>query len=486
MTREIELKLEIDPDDLPLVRQDPVLAAAESSTSHQVTVYYDTSASTLRRHGFTLRVRSIDGKFIQTVKPMSDAAGLVSREEFEREVRSEKPDLKSLSGHPVHSLLSHAKDHRLEAVIHSDVTRTSWILDRGGGSSIEVDLDHGTISAGEHSSEFAELEFELRDGAPASLIAAARRLSDHVPVRLGVLTKAERGFLVASNQLHKVHKAAPVHVERDMSVAEAFEAIVHACLRHYRLNELLVIRSSDAGALHQARVAMRRLRSAFALFRPAIEDLEFQHLRHELRWFTSQLGDARNLDVYLEGDLEEGERERAVRKREKAYDKVADAMNSAKLRRLLIDIVGWTAIGAWRSGKRAERPIESFANGRLDRLWSRIASAGDIARMDETSRHRLRIQAKKMRYAAEFLRGLYPQAFVAEKHFAAAVGRLQDSLGKLNDIATAKTLGASDQREPWLIGSLTERRYLIAAEDAQRELVRSGPFWRKVKRLVHA
>jgi CHAD domain-containing protein len=175
-----------------------------------------------------------------------------------------------------------------------------------------------------------------------------------------------------------------------------------------------------------------------------------------------------------------------VCKREKAYDKVADAMNSAKLRRLLIDIVGWTAIGAWRSGKRAERPIESFANGRLDRLWSRIASAGDIARMDETSRHRLRIQAKKMRYAAEFLRGLYPQALVAEKHFAAAVGRLQDSLGKLNDIATAKTLGASDQREPWLIGSLTERRYLIAAEDAQRELVRSGPFWRKVKRLVHA
>lgn len=483
MSREIELKLELDPDDLPLVRQDPFLASAESHTCHQVTVYYDTPETLLRKHGFTLRVRSVGGKFIQTVKPATDSVGLVSREEIESELRSEKPDVRRLLGHPVHALLARHKRNRLEAVIHSDVTRTSWALDRHGGS-IQVDLDHGTITAGEHCEEFAELEFELREGAPASLIVAARRLSDHVPVRLGVLTKAERGFLVANNQLRRVHKAASVHVHPDMTVAEAFETIVHACLKHYRLNEPLAMRELNAAALHQSRVAMRRLRSALTLFRPAIEDLEFQYLRQELRWFTSQLGDARNLDVYLERQLDDEERERTVRKRERAYDRVADAMNSSRFRRLLIDLVGWTAIGAWRSAKPAQRSVESFANRRLDRLWDSIVMAGrDVAAMDEVTRHELRIQGKKMRYAVEFLRGLYPNAHAAEKHFAAAVENLQESLGKLNDMATATSLGAQKADDGWLIGSLDERRYLIAAEDALRDLLRAGAFWRAHEEL---
>jgi inorganic triphosphatase YgiF len=478
VTREIELKLEIDPDDLPLVRQDSFLAGTESHSDHQVTVYYDTPETRLKKHGLTLRVRSVGGKFIQTVKPMTESVGLVSREEIECEVTSLKPDLGWLSDHPIRTLLSRQKGHQLKPVIRSDVNRTSWTIDRRNGS-MQVDLDHGTITANKHSEEFAELEFELRDGAPASLIVAARRLCDHVPVRLGVLTKAERGFLVASDSLHRVHKAGSVHVRPDMSVAEAFETIVHACLKHYRLNEPLVIRECKAGALHQARVAMRRLRSAFTLFRPAVEDVEFQHLRDELRWFTAQLGDARNLDVYLERELEEEERADLIRKRERAYNQVVDAMNSHKFRRLMIDLVGWTAIGAWRSAKPARRPVETFANRRLDRLWDSITAAGhDVAGMDEVTRHELRIRTKKMRYAIEFLWNVYPDAHAAEKGFASAVERLQESLGKLNDMVTAKELGAAAADESWLIGSLEERRHLIAAEDALRDLLRAGPFWR--------
>jgi CHAD domain-containing protein len=224
---------------------------------------------------------------------------------------------------------------------------------------------------------------------------------------------------------------------------------------------------------------MRRLRSAFTLFRPAVEDVEFQHLRHELRWFTAQLGDARNLDVYLERDLDHDERERLRHERERAYDGVADAMNSHKFRRLLIDIVGWAAIGAWRSGKLAARPIPGFADARLDKLWQSIAGAGrDVAGMDETSRHELRIQIKKLRYAIEFLRCLYPEAHDAEKHFAAAVEELQETLGKLNDLVTAKTLVGEPADDGWLIGSYEERRHLFAAEDALRALLRVGPFWR--------
>ena len=480
--QEIELKLEVEPDDLPLVHQNPLLANAECHTTHQVTIYYDTPKTRLKKHGFTLRVRSSGGRFVQTIKSITGSIGLLCREEIECAVTSLKPDLDSLLHHPIHALVRNSEADNLREVIRTEVDRTSWQVDRRD-HRMQVDLDHGTITAGGRCAEFAELEFELRDGPPASLIVAARRLSEAVPVRLGVLTKAERGSLIAEDSFGKIHKAAPIHVHPDMSVADAFEVIIHACLKHYRLNEPLVIRDLKARALHQARVAMRRLRSAFTLFRPAVDDVEFQHLRHELRWFTSQLGDARNLDVYLERDLQEKERARLFLQREKVYQAVICAMNSDKFRRLMIDLVGWTAVGAWRNAKPAQSPIQKFAKGRLNRLWGSIASAGrHVTRMDECARHELRIQVKKMRYAIEFLQGLYPYAHSAEKHFETAVAELQETLGKLNDMVTATNIGGGTENDGWLIGSFEERQWLAAAEDALNELLKIGPFWRARER----
>ena len=478
VSTEIELKLEIDPGDLPLVRQNPLLAAAESHSTHQVSVYYDTPETALKKHGLTLRVRSIEGRFIQTIKAVTDNVGLVSREEIECEVASIRPDLAALPEHPVHDFISDHDAASLGEIIRSEVERTTWLIDLGNGR-IELDLDSGTMIAGKRSTEFAELELELRDGPPVILIMAARRISDYSPVRLGVLTKAERGFRLAEKGHSKAYKAGPVKVGAGMTVGQAFETIVHACLKHYRLNEPLVIHKSNSSALHQARVAMRRLRSALTLFRPAVEDVEYQHLRHELRWFTAQLGDARNLDVYLERDLPSEERNQLILKQERAYDHVADAMNSHKFRRLLIDLVGWCAIGAWRSGKLAQRPIQSFANRRLDRLWRTITDAGrNLVAMDETERHALRIQIKKLRYATEFLENIYVEARSSERRFASAVEELQEALGKLNDMTTARLFGAAPIEENWLIGSPGERRHVLSAEEALRDLLRTGPFWR--------
>ena len=478
VSQEIELKLEVDPDELALVREYPLLARSESHTDHQLTIYYDTPETKLKKHGLTLRVRSTAKGFIQTVKPIADQVGLMSREEIESDVASMEPEIDRLTGHPIHTLLDRRDCKHLEPLVRCDVNRTSWHIDAKNGR-FRVELDHGTVSAGKRSRPFAEIEFELVDGGPAGLIGAARRLSDHVPVRLGVLTKAERGFLLTERKLGRVAKAAPIKVHDGMTVGEAFELIVHSCLKHYRLNEPLVIRRSKPEALHQARVALRRLRSAFTLFRPAIEDVEFQHLRHELRWFTAQMGEARNLDVFLARGVQEEERPKLILRRERAYEVVADAMNSHKARRLLIDLVAWTAIGAWRLGKPASRPITGFANRRLDRLWRSIAGAGrDIAHMDDSTRHGLRIQIKKMRYAVDFLNGLYPDSRAVEKRFATAVAELQERLGDLNDLATAQKLVDRPLTDDWLIGSYEERRLLIAAEQAFRALLDAGPFWR--------
>ena len=480
MDKEIELKLEIDPHEVEKLRQHWLLAGSDARPAAQMTVYYDTDTGALKKKGLTLRVRKVGDKFIQTIKPTTEGAGLLARTETETPVASLKPELDSLIGTPLHHLADDGRPDGLKPTISSEVQRTSWVVEIAD-SRIQIDFDEGRMHAGGQSQRFDELELELVSGEPSCLLTAARTIADRVPVRIGVLTKAERGARLASGAFKKVTKAGAVHVEHGMTVAQAFEVMVHACLKHYRLNEPLVIDGRVKEALHQSRVAMRRLRSAFTLFKSAIEDVEYQYLREELRWFTAQLGDARNLDVYLERDLPEADREALHIRRDQAYDQVIAAMNSQRFRMLVIELIGWTAFGPWRRGKKARKPVEGYASQRLDRLWSSIAHIGHhIADLDEHTRHRLRIQVKKMRYAIEFLRGLFPETRAEDKRFAAAVEELQESLGKLNDLATAKTLTTVPGRDDdWLIGGTEEegRIHLREAERAFRDLEAVGRFW---------
>jgi triphosphatase len=92
-------------------------------------------------------------------------------------------------------------------------------------------------------------------------------------------------------------KAEPVELDRQMSPITAFKAIAYSCLRHFRLNETIFATRQNAAALHQTRVALRRLRSACSLFKPIIRDTEATRLQDELKWLASVLGEARNIDV---------------------------------------------------------------------------------------------------------------------------------------------------------------------------------------------
>lgn len=478
-TVEIELKLEIEGVNASLVKAHPLLASAECHAAHQITVYYDTPKGSLRQKGYSLRVRKANDRFVQTVKPISAGAGLFARLETESEVSSMEPDIGILNTVISKSI---GKRDTLSPIVRSVVQRTSWRLTRGD-SAVEVDLDEGTITAGKKSQSFVELEFELLSGDPRDLLFAAAELTEQIPARIGVLSKAERGFALADGLFERVNKAAPVEVRPGMSVAEAFAIIVAACLKHYRLNEGLVTQQRNAEALHQARVAMRRLRSAFYLFKSTIADQDFLRLRAELRWFTSELGEARNLDVYLERELPAKERRAVATRREQAYDRVVEAMNSQRLRRLFMDLVAWVALGAWRSGRRSSKPITPFASKRLTRLWLRIERAGrTIADLDEHTRHELRIQIKKMRYAVEFLSGLFLHAAKKQKHFVKVVARLQEALGKMNDLATARSIVAAVPADDWLITPSEEAVHLRQVERHLNELIKVGPYWHSAAR----
>jgi inorganic triphosphatase YgiF len=500
--REIELKLEVESGAAARLSAHPSLAAGPKKRTDQVSVYYDTPDGALREAGLSLRVRKAGDRHVQTVKQSAGtSAGLFDRPEWEWDVPGMEPDLDAAASTPLAAVLTKKVRKQLRPLIRVEAGRSLWMIEQDG-TTIELILDEGNVAGGPDREQIAEVELELKDGDQAALFRLARELAERAPMRLGVLTKAERGYRLVDGSVGKATKAEPIALRRQMSAAEGFAAIAYACLRQFRLNEPIVTARQDPTALHQARVAMRRLRSGFTLFRPIIADDRYEQLRQEVRWFTDQLGDARNLDVLLKrfgaaaGDDPSAEAllTKLRSERETAYAQVLEALRSDRLRRLMLDLVEWVELGAWRhDNELASLPLPHFGSLQLDKRWKKVRKGGrELAALDPETRHRLRIEVKKLRYAVEFLASLttQPEQLRRQKSFIKALEDLQERLGELNDLETARTLlgdmlggdsayadalrYAGERLEP--PGS--EAAQLKAAQKAHEELVEVGRFWR--------
>ena len=99
------------------------------------------------------------------------------------------------------------------------------------------------------------------------------------------------------------------------------------------VNEMVLERHADDAALHQARVALRRLRSALSIWRDLLDDPVGETLRGELRWLSGVLGAARDLDVLIARTMPGALQDRLVADRADAYAAVTAALASERARR---------------------------------------------------------------------------------------------------------------------------------------------------------
>ena len=473
---EIELKFELSGRAAKKVRHHALLAEAGHHTRSQESVYFDTDDGEVHEAGYSLRVRRVGDCFTQTVKTNGSTAGLFDRGEWEAPVEQMAPDPKALNRTP---LGKHKKLVRKAApVVWSDVERTTWLIERDG-SVVEVVLDSGTVSAGDQEASFHELELELKAGTPAAMFDFAQDLAEAVPLRVGVLSKEERGLMLAEGGFGHEHKASALDIRKSMDAGQVFALIVHECIRHFRLNEALIVTERNPEALHQARVAMRRLRSAFSLFRPAIRQGSLEPLLAELREFITPFGEARNLDVFLDnyGD-EYGWRDRLklTSARARTYDQVIDTLEAQRSRGMFLDLVEWTASEDWRK-QAASAPIGQFAVERLDSVWKKVKHRGTgIGDLEEQQLHRLRISIKKLRYAVEFLAPLYARKRV--RKYVSSLEKLQDCLGLLHDDMVSRQIVADFGLGETARTDVTARsRQLKAMETRFKQLKRVGRFW---------
>jgi CHAD domain-containing protein len=251
------------------------------------------------------------------------------------------------------------------------------------------------------------------------------------------------------------HRAPPFDFDPRISTENAWIAALTNGLAHLRANQDCVIARSHEEGVHQMRVALRRLRSRLEIYRPLLPELSATRLDGELKWLTCELGAARDWDVFI-GDvlalvrkrLPEDEdlallAEHAERMRDDGYLRAQAALRSAPYAALLADLVVWIADRPWRVGLRRTAPWTAPATRLASAVLAArhadaMANGEHLATMGAAERHRLRIEIKKQRYAAEFFGSLYAEARV--EAYLSALKDLQDSLGTLNDLAVAARL----------------------------------------------
>jgi triphosphatase len=448
---ETELKFDVTPQALRRLAKHPALAGEVAAVTYKAT-YFDTPGLDLRKQGLSLRVRKEGDRFVQAVKRVR-GEDMFARDEWETEVVSANLDLAALDATPVAKALD--SDYAaLGPIFVSNVTRASRNL-AFDADVISVTIDSGKLMAGKATAPVLEMELELKAGEARTLFKLARDLFENAPIRLSLLTKSDRGFALAGVERARAGKASATPLAPEMSVAEAFRRIARSCLVQIVSASEVLQREPTAEGVHQTRIGLRRLRTAMKIFQPAVDDGRTDWIEQEVRWIAGELGDARALDVFLEegftpvaGTLSDN---RAAARygdslnsaRLAAYDKALIAVASPRFARLTLEIALWVEDGDWlRSPDREavlQSPIGPFAADALDRLRTTVRKRGEgLKDLAADRRHKLRIRTKRLRYATQFFEKAFGDVDgKRRRRFVAALKSLQESLGKLNDLATA-------------------------------------------------
>ena len=206
----------------------------------------------------------------------------------------------------------------------------------------------------------------------------------------------------------------------------------HADLVRFRT---VVLASRRPVGIHQTRVALRRLRAAFGLFRHAVDGPVVRALSAEAKWLAGECAPARDLHVFLTETVSEVPpllRRVARRLADAHLQRARAALSGARFEAFDRQLHTFLDLSSAAPTDRLDEFAQNELNAHHDKVMRRGRRIGHLG----TRRlHRLRIAIKKLRYAATFLQPAFASA--AAKPYIEATVRLQGTLGALNDRAVA-------------------------------------------------
>ena len=451
--REVELKFALPAAAVPAFVRSAALASARPSRQRLLSIYFDTDRRELAAGEMALRLRRARGRWVQALKAgQSGLGGMHARDEWEFERPDASVDLALFAATPLAALAQPERLHeRLGEVFRVEATRSKWVVEPAAGSRLEVVLDEGHVVRGTRRAPFCEVEIEVLAGDAQPAFDLALGLMETAPLRPSPVTKAQRGYRLIGRARLRPVKAAPVALARAMAPAEAARAVVGAGLSQLQANEEGVLASTDPEFVHQARVALRRMRSALRMFEDAVGAERARAWRSALAGIAGALGAARDWDVFateslphvLEAFADDKVRRqmarKAARRRRIEREAARAALLSPQYARVVLDVARWLSIDAASASVEAVAPLPAMARKVIRKRHKRLlADAARIRSLSVEERHRVRIDAKRLRYSVDALASVFRPKRV--RRYVDVLGALQDALGNANDAATAGRL----------------------------------------------
>ena len=474
------------------------LSGTRPARQRLLTVYYDTPEGHLRRRGYALRIRSRDGARELTLK--KDAGDGLTRGEWTSPLPpatrdDETPRLDQLPAEAPVGDLGIADADALNPTFLTDIQRTKKEV-RTDDSLVEVSLDTGRISAGERETPVAELELELLSGPVGDMLAGARSLLARRRLAVGTRSKAARGTDLLLGTSPPAVRAARAKLDPADSIDGALANVVRAASIQVTGNLAPVLEAGDPDGIHQLRVSLRRLRSALLFLKPHLGS-RADALNREARRALKRLGPARDLDVFLLEtlppviDANPGVssllrlREAARERRDTAHESARKLILGRRFNRFVLDLLQVAHSGGLVARDSGETLVETASDRLAGRYRSLMETGRDFEHLTEPERHRVRIALKKLRYACDYSRTLFPGP--AADAYLRCLSALQDDLGRLNDAAVARQISRelagtdpADADGAARVRDWCDERVRSAEPgliEAWRTLVAAEPFW---------
>lgn len=507
MSHETELKLALHAHDLPRLLAHPLLAAPAPRREHLRNTYFDTASLALMQQRLAVRERQVGRRTLLTVKTAGHSVGgLSQRGEWEGPTTPGRFDFAALVDDATLAQQLTQLAPQLVPVFRTDFTRRSWLLQHGD-AQVEVALDQGYIAtSGVHGARrepLLELELELKSGPVDALLALAHTLAlgPHGHAAQGLWlhptdrSKAERGLALFLGQPPTPMKAAALAGTLEGSPLAAFCTVAQGSLVHLQANVSGWLEAGSGAStvpdpefIHQARLALRRLRTALQLFGALLPHPFFSHWRTQWRATAHALAGARDWDVLATESLPRlltdtpdsapvqaltawvhAHRLAAHQRAREALSAPAHALNLLDFTRALLALQDHS--------NHPPQPQLSHWVTSTERRWQRalLNKVQQAHGQDATGWHALRIALKKHHQAQALLAGLKPVPH--RRSGAIQLARAQAALGSLNDLSVAQSLlvacplpGAAE-----LLQRLHQERQtaLLALPRLRRQLLRT-------------
>lgn len=480
MSQEREIKFRLDPTLHDAVRAHPVLLTMAQAPQVQTlqSWYFDTPEQSLRKAGLALRVRHLgDGRRILTLKSSPTDGLQLARGEWEFDIDADAPDATALE-RLNHTHLSTLGDTRtlvsaLRAVLGTRVQRTVWHV-IWGGTQLEVCLDSGAALGGitpdAPTLPISELEIELVDGRWAHAFDLAWTLAQDLPLLLSPISKvqlAARAAGLTTLQLPALARELAPHA----SGGQAMAAALQQCAAVIAVGAEMLQTDPQPNTVHQMRLQLRRLRVLLHLLQttgPASQHDACRWLRDEWRWASQLLGVVRDVDVCLEHarslretcDADASLSHILQQKRTANLATLRAYLSSPRFGRVLLAHVRWAV--CWGSGQvtaddqstgQLARRLLRFHRNDLQvhpQRWAELlaiweSQAATPLDAPWTALHSLRLKAKRLRYALEWLSPWVGNMLGAEgKIWLKLTSTLQTDLGEaLDTLRLARWIGES-------------------------------------------